>query len=280
MRLTLRTLLAYLDDTLPPEEASQIGAQVSEAPFARQLTEKIRKVTRQRRLTVPARNGHEAVDPNTVAAYLDNELDHEGVAAYEKLCLESDVNLAEAAACHQILSLIRNKAKVPTEARYRMYRLVRGREAARTAYAQRTQAGLAPDHPDDHAPPWDRGDEATGSVLDRVGPPLLAAALIAVLAVVGWLNLRESRTLADGRPRVDTESAGGGPPEGGPPEPLATTEAGPDEPPAGPVLKPERPAPEAEPRPRRSPGPARPRPTAGRRSSWHPAPSDRSRTGT
>src|SRR3954452_14796079 len=129
MRLTLRTLLAWLDDTLPPAEVREIGKQVSESPFAQELVEKIHRVTRQRRLTVPNSTGADATDPNLVASYLDNELDQDLVPEYEKLCLTSDVHMAEVASVHQILSLIGQKAKVPLEARNRMYHLVRGREA-------------------------------------------------------------------------------------------------------------------------------------------------------
>src|SRR5262249_32125891 len=129
MRLTLRTLLAWLDDTLPPAEVRQIGHQVSDSPFAPELVERIHRVSRQRRLTVPNSSVSDGgADPNVVAAYLDNELPPDQVAEYEKLCLASDVNLAEVASAHQILSLIGQRAKVPTEARSRMYRLIKGRE--------------------------------------------------------------------------------------------------------------------------------------------------------
>ena len=112
MRLTLRTLLAWLDDTLPPTEVRQIGQQVSETPLAGDLVEKIHRVTRQRRLTVPAGTGSDGVDPNIVASYLDGDLAPEVVAEYEKRCLTSDVTLAEVASVHQILSLLGQKAKV------------------------------------------------------------------------------------------------------------------------------------------------------------------------
>ena len=131
MRLTLRTLLAWLDDTLPPAEVKQIGQMVSESPFAQELVERIRKVTRQRRLSVPNGQGVDGSDPNLVAEYLDNVLPSDKVAEFETLCLKSDVHLAEVASTHQILSLIGQKAKVPVEARSRMYRLIKGPEAAR-----------------------------------------------------------------------------------------------------------------------------------------------------
>src|SRR5262245_9822586 len=125
MRLTLRTLLAWLDDKLPPAEVREIGKQVAESPYAKDLVERIHKVTRQRRLMVPSATGPDATDPNLVACYIDNELDPEQVAEFEKRCLTSDVHLAEVSSVHQILSLIGQKARVPTEARLRMYQLVK-----------------------------------------------------------------------------------------------------------------------------------------------------------
>ena len=73
--------------------------------------------------------GPEGIDPNLVASYLDNELDSDAVAEYEKKCLSHDVVLAEVASVHQILSLLGHKVKVPAAARSRMYQLVKGREA-------------------------------------------------------------------------------------------------------------------------------------------------------
>ncbi len=131
MRLTLRTLIAWLDDTLTSAEVKTIGQQVSESPFAKELVERVQRVTRQRRLTFPGDLNSQTTDPNLVAGYLDNELTPEQVAEYEKVCLTSDVHLAEVASVHQILSLIGQKAKVPPDARNRMYRLVRGRETTK-----------------------------------------------------------------------------------------------------------------------------------------------------
>ena len=141
MRLTLRTLLAWMDDTLEPDQVREIGKQVAESPFAQELSDRIDRVTRQRRLTVPSSSGPDATDPNIVAGYLDNDLDPDAVAEFEKRCLTSDVNLAEAASVHQILSLLGQKVKVPDEARTRMYQLVKGREAIATRRAAVDAAG-------------------------------------------------------------------------------------------------------------------------------------------
>jgi hypothetical protein len=131
MRLTLRTLLAYLDDALEPAQAKLIGQKVAESEAAQELIGRIKQVTRRRRLTTPPMTGPSArFDPNTIAEYLDNVLPAEQVAELEETCLASDVHLAEVAACHQVLTLFLGEpALVPPTARQRMYGLIRGREA-------------------------------------------------------------------------------------------------------------------------------------------------------
>lgn len=131
MRLTLRTLLAYLDDTLPPQEALTIGRKVAESEKSRELVDKIKKLTRKRGLATPMGGGNDSPsNPNTVAEYLSDALPADAVAEMEAMCLESDVNLAEVAACHQILTLLLSEpARVPPTARKRMYELVTGPES-------------------------------------------------------------------------------------------------------------------------------------------------------
>lgn len=128
MRLTLRTLLAYLDDTLEPAATKEIGQKLAETPAAQELVSRIKEVTRRRRLAAPPVAGDD-VDPNTLAEYLDNLLPSDTLAQLESLCLESDVHLAEAAACHQILTLIGQPAKVSDATRQRMYDLVHATES-------------------------------------------------------------------------------------------------------------------------------------------------------
>lgn len=128
LRLTLRTLLAYLDDTLEPAQAKLIGQKVAESEQARELMERIKQVTRRRRITTPPPSSK--MDPNTIAEYLDNEVSPEQAAEVEQIALASDVHLAEVAACHQILTLILGEpASVPPEVNQRMYGLVKGPEA-------------------------------------------------------------------------------------------------------------------------------------------------------
>ena len=112
MRLTLRTLLAYLDDILEAEDAQQLGQKIQESEVATQLMHRIRHVVGQLRgESVSALAEGLAKDANFVAEYLDNTMPPEKVAEFERLCLESDGLLAEVAACHQIrASVLPNRA--------------------------------------------------------------------------------------------------------------------------------------------------------------------------
>jgi hypothetical protein len=126
-RLTLRTLLAYIDDTLEPDQARALGRKVAASDEAKQLIERIKRVTRRRGLRTPVPDGSadDVADPNTVAAYLSDNLDSDQLKQIETTCLESDVHLAEVAACHQILTLVLTEpVRVPPTANQRMYGLV------------------------------------------------------------------------------------------------------------------------------------------------------------
>ncbi len=188
MRLTLRTLLAYLDDMLDPAETKAIGQKVAESDAARELIDRIKQVTRRRRLTTPPATGPGAFEPNTVADYLDNTLTSEQVADVEKACLESDVHLAEIAAVHQILTLIEGQpALVPPTAKERMYGLVSGREAIpsrRAPAARRLPDGHENDADEDDVPLFGRPGAWVRWLV-----PLAAVALLAVIAVILWQAL-------------------------------------------------------------------------------------------
>lgn len=125
MRLTLRTLLAYLDDLLEAGQSREIGEKISESGYASALVDRIREVMRRRRLTAPdPKSPNSGLDTNSIAEYLDNTLEPEAVADVEKVCLDSDVHLAEVAASHQILTLVLGEpVDVPARTRERMYAL-------------------------------------------------------------------------------------------------------------------------------------------------------------
>jgi len=188
MRLTLRTLLAWLDDTLKPTEVREIGRQVAGSPFAQELSERIHRVTRQRRLSVPSRSGPEGTDPNMVAAYLDNDLDHEAVAEFEKKCLTSDVNLAEVASVHQILSLLGQKVRVPAEARTRMYQLVKGRETIPTK-REESKEPPEPEPVTKPIQPWVLPEPSPRPWFERFGPVAACVVLIMLVSWSAWRSL-------------------------------------------------------------------------------------------
>ncbi len=126
MRLTLRALLAYLDDVLEPKTLRELGARISESSQASATIARIREVVRRRRIAAPELTGSgSAPDPNLVAEYLDNTLDPHAAPALETMYLESDMHLAEVASSHQILSAVLGEPiEVPVTTRERMYALV------------------------------------------------------------------------------------------------------------------------------------------------------------
>lgn len=205
MRLTLRTLLAYLDDTLEPAQAKLIGQKVAESEVAQQLVERIKQVTRRRRLTAPPESGPGSLDSNSVAEYLDNVLSADKLAEVEELLLNSDVHLAEVAACHQILTLFLGQpAAVPPTATKRMYGLAKGRQK-RPFRKSATPVSE-----------FETGDEepAKGGGLARLAPLAGVLALIVLLGVALWQIMPGGKTkpgdtgqVAQGGTQPSTEPA-------------------------------------------------------------------------
>src|SRR6476659_3584973 len=127
MRLTLRTLLAYLEDALPSESTKRIGRMVARSSGASRVVRRIRKVVRRRRLIAvkPDSDSRRGMDANDMAEYLDNVLPEDQVQRVERRCLKHDALLAEAAACHQILSRVLGEtASVNEESRRKAYAAV------------------------------------------------------------------------------------------------------------------------------------------------------------
>jgi hypothetical protein len=204
MRLTLRTLLAYLDDILEPAQAREMGQRIEESSFAGSLVNRIREVLRRGRLTAPAVSGPGAgLDTNTVAEYLDNTLSPEVVVDVEKICLDSDVHLAEVAACHQILTLVMGEpVEITPQMRERMYVLGPGARKVAGAGSGKLAAdvaGIGASKASEYGRPGDHNGklETTVEIPDYLRPqPLWRRAFIPttiVAAAVVWFWLASNQ---------------------------------------------------------------------------------------
>jgi len=164
MRLTLRTLLAYLDDVLDPADKEELAQKIESSDFAKDLVHQTRDSVRRLRLSAPQVIGTGmGMDPNSVAEYLDNALAPEQVGDYERICLESDVHLAETAACHHVLTMVLGEpAEVEPRSRQRMYMIpAEARERRRLrAEPAHTRGPVA---------------EATSPNVAAVGAPMVAS---------------------------------------------------------------------------------------------------------
>lgn len=199
MRLTLRTLIAYLDDELQPDQAKEIGQKLTESSYATALVDRIKEVMRRRRLSAPELFGKGAgLDPNLVAEYLDSELTPAEVVDVEKICLDSDMHLAEVAACHQILTLVLgDPVEVRQETRSRMYGL--GPVAAGDAVRANDFMGALPARESRSIPMIASTEHSSHSgATDQALPDYLqpqtswkrSGMLALVLLIgVGWINL-------------------------------------------------------------------------------------------
>jgi cytoskeletal protein RodZ len=145
MRLTLRTLLAYLDGILPADARADLAKQVDGNATAEGLIKRIGRTVARPEIPAPKLDGRGlADDANSVAEFLDNSLPADRLAAFEKICLESDLHLAEVAACHQLLAEIArdDAAATPLDAAShdRLLQLFHHRAAVEAAAAERDEA--------------------------------------------------------------------------------------------------------------------------------------------
>ena len=105
MRLTLRTLLAWMDGVLPEDFARQMAEKVAGSALAQTLAGRIREVVARPTVGAPPADGRGlAADPNSAAEFLDNVLAADRLADFERCCIESDMQLAEVADCHRLLA--------------------------------------------------------------------------------------------------------------------------------------------------------------------------------
>ncbi len=126
MRLTLRTMLAYMDGVLSPTDAEELRRKIEQNEGAAGIMHRVRDVQCRLRLGAPKVEGRGlGGDANTVAEYLDNTLATDRIPEFERICLESDAHLAESAACHHILALVLGEsAQVDPDLRRKLYGLI------------------------------------------------------------------------------------------------------------------------------------------------------------
>ena len=133
MRLTLRTLLAWLDDApMSQAQRKELKEKVVSSESARKLLEHLKAVESNRQIVAPQIAGQGNKDANVTGEYLDGVLDEALVAQFEKSCLESDSLLAEVAGVHAALAAIlrQDKLKITSSMRERSYKI--GRVMARS----------------------------------------------------------------------------------------------------------------------------------------------------
>ncbi len=190
MRLTLRTLLAYLDDVLEPATLKEIGTRVSESAPAAATVARIKEVVRRRRIAAPELTGSgSAPDPNLVAEYLDNTLSPDAIPALEKLCLDSDMHLAEVASSHQILTAVLGEpVEVPVSTRERMYALVSHAPPVELQQPERVITGTAGPVPDADPTPLPSRSPMTPDYLKSSSGWKFLMGALSVCVIVGWLG--------------------------------------------------------------------------------------------
>jgi hypothetical protein len=108
--------MAYRDGVLSPAETSDLHKRIKQSEVAGNLLRRIESVIQRRNLLAPKMDGDGlGGDPNTVAEYLDDALAGSQVPEFERICIvESDVQLAELAHCHQLLAdAMHTQVRVP-----------------------------------------------------------------------------------------------------------------------------------------------------------------------
>lgn len=200
MRLTLRTLLAYIDNILDPKDQEELAQKVNASDVAHDLLHRTRDVTHRLRLPAPPLDSSGPYsDPNMMAEYLDNVLPPDDVPHFERRCLEleefpdADSYLAEAANCHHVLTMVLGqRAEIDPELKQQLYALADKANHSAPQVAHETAAPPPPLEPHSpEVPDYLRASERP--LLLRLSPAIAALALFGAtlwfaLGPGGWLR--------------------------------------------------------------------------------------------
>ena len=105
MRLTVRTLLAWRDHMLSEADQRDLNEKVLSHVAAQEIEQRIERVLGNLDMPSPQVDATGlAASANSMAEFLDNALAEDCLGPFESNCIESDVQLCEAAECHHILS--------------------------------------------------------------------------------------------------------------------------------------------------------------------------------
>ena len=226
MRLTLRTLLAYMDEILESEDQQQLHEKIDTSDYAGDLVHRTRDSMRRLRLSAPQVLGAGlGLDPNSVAEYLDNTLPVEQVADLERICLESDLHLAEVASCHQVLTMVLGQpADVDPDVRARMYAIPEHAEKCKQLQVEDPQteqqvADPTVEQPAGDVPLSSQTDQSDPSEVpdylrtSRRGPVEIlvkVTVIAAILMAVGYFGLNWfGSPFADRQEVADGQTTGG-----------------------------------------------------------------------
>lgn len=173
MRLTLRTLLAYRDGVLSASDREDLHRRIQSSPDVGNLLRRLGAVTKLNQVLAPPLLGKGlGGDPNSIAEYLDDSLQHSQIPELERVCLVSDAQLAELADCHTLLSTAMNtKVSVPADLRRMALAVVD--PSAKEQVVKELEARRAPRRKRRDSEPIVRPDAAHVPVV--VAAPMLAS---------------------------------------------------------------------------------------------------------
>lgn len=174
IRLTLRVLLAYMDDVLETSEAEEVKQKIAESDVAQQLIERIRRDMGRTDITAPPVMGDARYDPNRFSEYLDRLLQPDQVEEVEKQVLGSDALLSEAGSCHHILKLILDgPPQFDSAMREKMYGLMQQVAAAQSGIMTADGKPAVPVEADPTAPGL--GDSKSKEEIETIAQEVLSS---------------------------------------------------------------------------------------------------------